>query len=1009
MKKIITLFSLALLSLLCGDDLSSMLSPTPRSVEINSKNSLTIPLKSTNVEIVTAKDALNITCFAAEELQKFLQQVLDTRIPVVNAPTPGKISFIVGLNAWSKASGIDTKKLTPEAFFIKRSGNRIYIAGRDGKLLNRLHGLNKNTRPESSAARTLQGGYWSQFHEHATLFGVYEFLERFAGVRFYFPHAMGTIIPRKSMVLPEFEIFDRPDQVVRHFGGIYKGLWDDVKPDKKAHPFYAYHLSKERNLQAWRNRMQTTVIPSMHGLSSYQLGRRFGGAHPEYFALRTDGKRHKDPEFAAYGPHFCYHSKAGDVISRDAIAALTGKSASSQGIKTKIWDPSNVQDGFFDIGFADGMYFCRCTKCQSVFAKGPVAVSTLMWGFLASIAGKVEKAGVPGWITAAAYAEATAVPECRIPGNMIVMLALPGPWYWEKSSPRHAYQTRLINGWYQKIGRRFSLYTYTAKYNTLCIPFVPNMSPKRFGKFYAETAKYTIGGTTEASTDRYLYNYLNAYIMGKMQWNSGNDYEKILKEHHKLMFGKAAGIMEEIYDTFENIWCGKIAGRMVNTSIGPKPAAPSENQIWREIYTPAVLKKLSARFDQAEKAAAADKKTLARVRYIRARLFTPMQKYAAEFMKKNNGADAFKIAMVSVKGKISPQKGKLLPETFWSKVPVLPLRPFKAQPGAVYPETQVQFIENEEYFFIRYRNAEPDRNVMKKAFKWPFDSKELWADNLVELFFAPVEKESRYYQIMVNSKGSVADFSITPLGGTFDTDFKWNSGADTVIADMGEYWIAEIRIRKSSMPGFDKGNFRANFVRTRPGRESCLWSSSPFLEKRYHEPANWAEFQRGCSPKAGLVKNGSFENLRSKLPEAWSLPRKASPVSSVALDKSDSVFGMNSLRLVSRGNRSGIVSSSQSLPGMKPNTRYRLSFFIKYAGLVPAGNAAGACVNINDGGNRWFPFPRLHGSSNWSYHSMEFTSHPKTGEKYIPYISCSIVFCEKGTAWFDGITLEEIK
>ena len=180
MKKIITLFSLALLSLLCGDDLSSMLSPAPRSVEINSKNSLTIPLKSTNVEIVTAKDALNITCFAAEELQKFLQQVLDTRIPVVNAPTPGKISFIVGLNAWSKASGIDTKKLTPEAFFIKRSGNRIYIAGRDGKLLNRLHGLNKNTRPESSAARTLQGGYWSQFHEHATLFGVYEFLERFA-------------------------------------------------------------------------------------------------------------------------------------------------------------------------------------------------------------------------------------------------------------------------------------------------------------------------------------------------------------------------------------------------------------------------------------------------------------------------------------------------------------------------------------------------------------------------------------------------------------------------------------------------------------------------------------------------------------------------------------------------------------------------------------------------------------------------------------------------------------
>lgn len=1009
MKKTLLAGVLAFAALLGSAELSSMLKPAPRICRINHKQQLTIPLKSSKLEIVIARDALNITRFAAEELQKFLQQALDTRIPIVNAPTSGRISFFVGINFWSKAAGIDEKKLTRESFALKRTGNKIYIAGRDGKIIRSMHNEKKLNYPERKVESALGSGYWLQFHEHASLFGVYDFLERFAGVRFYFPHKHGIIVPRKALVLPEFDIFDRPDAIVRHFGGMYKGLWEDVKPGKNAHPFYAWYVSKPRNLQGWRNRFQTMVIPSMHGLSSYQLGRRFGKEHPEYFALRIDGKRQMDPEFTSYSPHFCYHSKAADVIYQDAVAALTGKTPASRGIKAKIWSPSNVQDGFFDIGFSDGMYLCRCAKCQAVFAKGPKATSSLMWRFLTPIPEKLLKNKIPGWITAAAYAEATEVPECRIPENVIVMLALPGPWYQAEGSHRYRHQTRLISEWSKKIGRRFSLYTYTAKYNTLCIPFVPNVTPKHFGKYFAYTGKYSIGATTEASTDRYMFNYLNAYIMGKMQWNYRSDYKAIIKEHHRLMFGRAAGIMEGIYNTFEDLWCGKIAGRMVDTSVGPKPAAPSESQIWREIYSPALMKKLNAGFDKAEKITAADKAALARVRYIRAQLFTPMQKYAAAFLAKNNAADAYKIPMHTIKGKTPVQPGKLLPEQFWSKVPVIPVRAFKAQDKAVYPETNVQFAEDDESFFIRYRNAEPSRKVMENAFKWKPDSKEMWSDNLVEIFLSPSDKESRYYQLMVNSRGSLADSAVTPLGGTFAVDYKWTSGADVAVADKGKYWIAEIRIRKSNLPGFEKGSFRANFVRTRPGNPASMMSSSPFLEKRYHEPRNWAEFYRGGKAKVNLVKNGSFEIVNSGNPRDWGIPRKFAPGNSVTVDKEHSVFGTYSLKFSGAQKMPFVFGSSQRIKEMKPNTRYRLSFFVKYTGLIPVGNAAGACFNVNDAGNKWFPFPRLHGTSDWSFQSFEFTSRPNTGKKYVPYVGCSIVACEKGTVWFDGITLEEVK
>ena len=227
---------------------------------------------------------------------------------------------------------------------------------------------------------------------------------------------------------------------------------------------------------------------------------------------------------------------------------------------------------------------------------------------------------------------------------------------------------------------------------------------------------------------------------------------------------------------------------------------------------------------------------------------------------------------------------------------------------------------------------------------------------------------------------------------------------------MGKYWIAEVRIRKSSLPGFEKGKFRANFVRTRPGEPALMWSSSPFLEKRYHEPANWAEFLRENSAGVNLLKNSSFETLTpSGTPEAWSLPRKLPAGNSVALDKDQSVCGMNSMKITCSGRKPVVFGCTQRITGMKPNTRYRLSFFVKYSGVIPAGNAAGVCVNLNDAGNRWFPFPRLHGSSNWSFHSFEFTSKPGTNAKYVPYVSCSIVACEKGTVWFDGLSLEEIK
>jgi hypothetical protein len=111
----------------------------------------------------------------------------------------------VGDNAFSRKAGIDVAKLPRDAGVIKTADGRIYIAGRDDVRVD-------------SVERRLTGGILANMYERATLFAVYEFLERFAGVRFYFPGELGTVTPRKSVItVPACDILNAPANTHRNY------------------------------------------------------------------------------------------------------------------------------------------------------------------------------------------------------------------------------------------------------------------------------------------------------------------------------------------------------------------------------------------------------------------------------------------------------------------------------------------------------------------------------------------------------------------------------------------------------------------------------------------------------------------------------------------------------------------------------------------------------------------------------------------------------------------------
>ena len=179
-----------------------------------------LELTAENGEIVVATNACKVVRFAARELNGILTRTFGAALPVAERPSPGKVSVILGETEWSRAAGIDPSRLGRDGFFIRAEKDRIYIVGKDD--------------PKEDLDHLLLGDkHHFQWTERATLFGVYELLERFAGVRLYFPDELGEIVPKLSAVaVPEGEFSVVPDCLIRKISCGYfpDAVWIDGSP-----------------------------------------------------------------------------------------------------------------------------------------------------------------------------------------------------------------------------------------------------------------------------------------------------------------------------------------------------------------------------------------------------------------------------------------------------------------------------------------------------------------------------------------------------------------------------------------------------------------------------------------------------------------------------------------------------------------------------------------------------------------------------------------------------------
>jgi Domain of unknown function (DUF4838)/Carbohydrate family 9 binding domain-like len=963
----------------------------------NTNKLLLIDGNKVQVEIVIHRPVPMVR-FAAKELQTFMRKATGKTVAIVSKPTVGKAAIVLGDSPDTREkAGIDIAKLPHDGFQIKRVGKAIYIAGRDSSYKDPDRELGRGTAD----------------FEMATLYGVYEFLERFMGVRFYFPGDIGTVVPKTKVVsVPLMDITEAPDLIKRtvsYYGGAH---WND-KLDKKA-------LRRFHNMGRIRWRGETIFIPNNHSMNRLKLSERFAKTNPEYFSLLPTGRRDSDLSLPGHPGQHCFSSKGlQNELYLDAVAFLTGKRP-RPGIG-KWWPKSACNDQYFNIMPNDGYgpaNTCRCKACLPSFKAGTSHL--LVWQFICDVARRLQKNKIPGYVTAMSYAVYKDVPPMDIPNNVLIQVAQKGPWK-EKYPKMQAVDEQRLKNWTKKINKKVWTWNYINNHGGRIPDGVPSIATGAIDAYVKRVSPYVFGIHMQSHNDYALFQYLNYYVLHKLYWRTDADVKALVEEFNKKMFGSAAKPMSAFFARLESIWMDRLVAEFKSTPMGPAMVTKTDVEVWEQTYTNEVMAELNGLFDQAEKLAKKEHQSLKRVRWYRKHFLGRMMAVReAYYGRKREVADLVFQVTPLPKGKAITIDGKL-DEPAWKTAQRVTMVTLKADDPKV--KTRIYARWTADTLYLGYECVEPKVAQLHVADRQR-DDRHLWQDASVEAFIIPSSKSRTYYQFVVNAKNQVGDVKLTyDADGLRKSDWTWNSSFQTATKIGKKGWTAEVAIplKAISLEGKDTISFVANFTRSRnltgvKKGENQFYTWSPFLRKAFHEPDRFGsvKFVNKPTPVDSLIKDGSFEVLRrSGRPKYWVFTKNPKQPDAIKLDSTTWRHGEGSIRISNTVGRS--VFAAQMLPPMKPNTRYLLTYFVKLDNVAQRGDAKlyGANLNLHvsakDGQNLFIPKPPMHhiGTLPWTKQGYSFTSGPNTG-KSKPYIRVRM-YDSTGTAWFDDIRLREVK
>lgn len=667
---------------------------------------------------------------AVTNLAQFIGRATGAQVPIVE----GRIvppALVIGDCEAARRHGLDPAKLPIDGFSIKTAANHVFIAGRD--------------EPVVGNQAVSQGTAW----------GVFEFIERFVGVRWYFPEELGQSVPSiPNLIIAPTWIEDAPAFRMRVIWPPMSNPWNGT--GTQLGPLHTFL----RSANSWPRQI-VVHSPDWGRVEEYKKER------PEVFQLRSDGTR--DFFMLCYG-----HPRTLETYLENIGRHFAGQKPAHVGI---VGDAITVSPNDAEIA-------CYCEHCRKLWDPDGGqygSASRIVAQFVATLARQVKERWPGKTVLYLPYLNYTLAPDgIEFPDNVEVQLCgMPGLAQYKEPLVRHSEQAN-IDRWYALTGRAIQNWHYS------CWPedrtSAVYLFPHTVRQFYQENREKTVGTFINGTTDHWPRQHLSLYCWLKVLWDPGFDVDAAIDEYCRRMYGPAAGPMRKLVGLQSEGWegsrwpSGRLSPKAVHDSSFPRP----------QVLAMADL------LEEARRLAGPDDTIRRRIDYYAG----PFADFFRESRDYHEGT-GLRPLLVQKVGENPRIDGKL-DEPMWAKAePVSFVRGWdRKQKEPSYPTT-VRGVWTFTGVTVGFHMHEPTPDRLERKIVGRDDSMAWWDDNIELLFDVTGKNEGEFYHLIINPNGAVADAR--------EKDFSWNASQTQARAHVGaDFWSLEVFLPYDEFPGVER-------------------------------------------------------------------------------------------------------------------------------------------------------------------------------------------------------------
>lgn len=502
-------------------------------------------------------------------------------------------------------------KLEPNAFLVRTNGDALFLAGRDDD--------GDPLRDDVNAG---------------TLFAVYEWLEKQAGVHWLWPGDLGTSVQSASTLRAgNWNLRAQPPFVHTRWRQMF-GRELYVQNKNSYTPAQRAELAKEETVWMRRNRFARGVsLEYAHGFEDYW--ERFGKTHPEYFNLLPDGTHRPDPLYNG-GQGYTISTAWANGGFQDQVIAdwqknrtaikpwINGAENDTNNLDTSpqamAWDArdpalGDAWNNRLELTRAafekkDPSWFTHLGSMSDRYAK-----------FLLALQEKGRKTDPKARVLGYAYANYS-LPPLETKLNRDLIFAIVPNYMWPLTPQTHELFKSQWLGWSNAGASLYYRPNYTLSGNNLPINYARQVAKD----FQLAAQNHMIATDLDALTSMWATQGPTLYTIARLHWRPDWPVDKILDEYY-AGFGPAKSAVQKYFDFWQKR-TDEQAARIAKGELAGLAPAQGGGQLfsnWQEIhrvagvlFPPEDFKTAGAFLDAAEKAVAKDPVFQKRVAFLRA-------------------------------------------------------------------------------------------------------------------------------------------------------------------------------------------------------------------------------------------------------------------------------------------------------------------------------------------------------------------------------------------------------